>query len=480
MRLSSLAASARRAAAAVLCCGLACAAAAQEQAGVWNLGAVTASMPEPPGLDAAAVLDGLHDAAFTPNVRADINLGLRTGAVWFRIPAPAVAGDGPRVLELTNPRLHSVTLYEPAADGTWRARTMGLIHPVAQREYHRPAPAFGISLAPGETRPLYLRVQHYGSLRFQPVLWPLPAFLYAMDNWMLPAFAAFGALLVMGLYSLCVFVILRESAYFWHAVMTLLLLVTNAALNGSGPLYLWPDTPWWSVRAVSTLFLLSFPASLMFAAAFLRTAAHAPRLARAVRMVCAGSLIFAALCLTEWLNRDYITHAVGVLMPTLMVAMAAAAARHDPRAAGTFMAAHSVVFAGVLALVLLGLGWLPSNTATEHVMILSFVAACLFWSFAITDRVRTLQQEVRAALEQTVAERTTALNQALTDMETLQRLVPICCKCKKIRNDRGFWEEVERFLGEATNAKLTHHVCPECAEALYPQYATPRPDSPAR
>lgn len=439
--------------------------------GVWSLGAMAGVLLETPeGISADDVLAGKHEDAFAVNGRQDINLGLQTGAAWFRIPARAFSGDGPRVLELTNPRLHSATLYMPAPGGGWQVRAMGLIHPVSDREFHRPAPAFTIHIAPGETRPVYLRVQHYGSLRFRLLLWPQAAFLFVMDNWMLPAFSAMGALLVMGLYSLSVYVILRESAYFWHASMTMLLLLTNAALNGSGPLLVWPGTPWWSVRAVSVLFLTTFPASLMFALAFLRTERHAPRLARAIRAVCAASLLCALLSLTEWMNRDYITHAVGFLLPTLMTILAVAAARQERRAAATLLIAHSVVFAGVIALVLLGLGLLPSNPLTEHIMILSFVTACLMWSFALTDRVRRLQQEVRAGLERTVAEQTSALHTALSDMATLQRLVPICCSCKKIRNDRGFWEEVERFLGENTNAQLTHHVCPDCASALYPGF----------
>jgi hypothetical protein len=466
--------------AACLAFGAACAS-AEDPSGALNLSPVVDTLLEPPGgLEAGTVLAGAHAGAFVRNSRADVNLGLQRGAAWFRIPAGALARDGAWVLELRNPRLHDATLYTPAPGGGWHTRSMGMIHPVAAREFHRPAPAFSLALAPDETRAAYLRVQHSGSLRFRLLLWPQQDFLYAMDDWMLPAFGALGALLVMGLYSLCVFVSLREPAYFWHAAMTMLLLLTNAALNGSGPLYLWPGTPWWSVRAVSVLFLLAFPASLMFAVSFLQTADHAPRLARAVHALCAAALAFAALAFGEWLNRDYVTHAVGILMPTVMVVLAAVAARHDRRTALTFMAAHSVVFAGVLALVFLGFGLLPSNPLTEHVMILTFVTACLLWSFALTDRVRRLQLAVRASLEQTVAERTTALNQALTEMETLQRLVPICCSCKKIRNDRGFWEEVERFLGEHTNAQLTHHVCPDCAERLYPQYATPLPEAEKR
>jgi hypothetical protein len=211
----------------------------------------------------------------------------------------------------------------------------------------------------------------------------------------------------------------------------------------------------------------------MFAARFLRTEEHAPRLSRLIEVCAAAALIAAALSLTEWINRDYISHALGFVLPVLVGLLSVEAARRQHRWVRNFFLAHSVVFVGLIVYVLLGMGWLPSNMFTEDVMIYSFVTAGLLWSFALSDQVRALQQEVQSRLERTVVDRTTALNQALSDVQTLQRLVPICSCCKKVRNDSGYWNAVEEFLSEHTNARLTHHLCPDCAHDLYPGYETP-------
>lgn len=59
------------------------------------------------------------------------------------------------------------------------------------------------------------------------------------------------------------------------------------------------------------------------------------------------------------------------------------------------------------------------------------------------------------------------LQVALNDVKTLSGLVPICASCKKIRDDSGYWEQIEYYIERHSNAQFSHGVCPECAEKLY-------------
>ncbi len=56
------------------------------------------------------------------------------------------------------------------------------------------------------------------------------------------------------------------------------------------------------------------------------------------------------------------------------------------------------------------------------------------------------------------------LENALSEVKTLSALLPICAWCKKIRNDKGYWTEVESYLGEHAGTEFTHGICPECLE----------------
>jgi hypothetical protein len=54
------------------------------------------------------------------------------------------------------------------------------------------------------------------------------------------------------------------------------------------------------------------------------------------------------------------------------------------------------------------------------------------------------------------------LQDALANIRTLRGLIPICAWCKRIRNDRGYWEQLELYLGDHSDAEFTHGMCPDC------------------
>lgn len=59
------------------------------------------------------------------------------------------------------------------------------------------------------------------------------------------------------------------------------------------------------------------------------------------------------------------------------------------------------------------------------------------------------------------------LQEALAEVHTLSGLVPICASCKQIRDDRGFWHQVEQYVSEHSQATFTHGICPDCAERYF-------------
>ena len=60
------------------------------------------------------------------------------------------------------------------------------------------------------------------------------------------------------------------------------------------------------------------------------------------------------------------------------------------------------------------------------------------------------------------------LERALDKIKTLRGLIPICAACKKIRDDKGYWHQVEVYVRDHSEADFSHDICPECAQKLYP------------
>lgn len=60
------------------------------------------------------------------------------------------------------------------------------------------------------------------------------------------------------------------------------------------------------------------------------------------------------------------------------------------------------------------------------------------------------------------------LQDALDNVKKLSGLLPICAYCKKIRNDDGYWKQIEGYIAEHSEAEFSHSICPDCVKRLYP------------
>lgn len=143
------------------------------------------------------------------------------------------------------------------------------------------------------------------------------------------------------------------------------------------------------------------------------------------------------------------------------------------------------VAAGVpyVAVVLVSL-WIPRKTFTIQVAVISSVLTMLgfifspmggeMWKvifnralalFAIwTTTILTLQ---RKAIEEERFKAVQEKNEMLEETKILRGLLPICASCKKIRDDQGYWKQIELYIEEHSDAHFSHGICHECQEKLY-------------
>ena len=108
----------------------------------------------------------------------------------------------------------------------------------------------------------------------------------------------------------------------------------------------------------------------------------------------------------------------------------------------------------------------------------SFVAVCLLTAGSLVFtvyRIRVRRVEKKATeLEARVAERTRELvaekqkvEDALAEVKTLSGLLPICSSCKKVRDDHGYWERIEIYIRDRSEAEFTHGLCPDCVDTYF-------------
>jgi PAS domain S-box-containing protein len=78
----------------------------------------------------------------------------------------------------------------------------------------------------------------------------------------------------------------------------------------------------------------------------------------------------------------------------------------------------------------------------------------------------TKRKEIEADREKLIKK----LQDALDKIKVLRGILPICASCKKIRDDKGYWNQIENYIKDHSEANFTHGICPDCVKELYPEF----------
>ena len=105
---------------------------------------------------------------------------------------------------------------------------------------------------------------------------------------------------------------------------------------------------------------------------------------------------------------------------------------------------------------------LAFNTIVVAYVVTNIFGAAICWQSSLGRRKRFLTM---LELQQTNRE----LGKALSEIKTLKGIIPICANCKKIRDDQGYWNQLEQYMAAHFDAEFSHGLCPQCAEELYPE-----------
>ena len=125
----------------------------------------------------------------------------------------------------------------------------------------------------------------------------------------------------------------------------------------------------------------------------------------------------------------------------------------DPKAPRTITNFHFIAKDGPSENALMSVAIIPKNQKI----------ICSFTDITERKQAENALREAADEREKLIKE----LQYALDNVKTLQGLIPICASCKKIRDDKGFWNQVEGYISQHTDAKFTHGICPDCAKKLY-------------
>ena len=231
--------------------------------------------------------------------------------------------------------------------------------------------------------------------------------------------------------------IFRPVSHLWvNVIVSNLSFTLTAAFRAQGVLR------FMSGSSLSKVFLILYPLTMLVALLVLlgtgATAAH--------RNLVFSLGIFPLICL---ISREFI--------------------RHHPEGKGSLYisAAFINAFFGVM-MILRAIIWffnqeqdfinLGLMNSIHFLMVIAYeIGLAIFFLMMNSQR---MEQELQDSMEE--------LKLTMGKVKTLSGLLPICASCKKIRDDEGYWGQVEVYIRKHTDAKFTHGICPDCARELYP------------
>lgn len=97
------------------------------------------------------------------------------------------------------------------------------------------------------------------------------------------------------------------------------------------------------------------------------------------------------------------------------------------------------------------------------------ITVCIILTLALTCYSVKRWQEL-LSMNRVIGRKNDDLQKALGEVKQLKGILPICASCKRIRDDKGYWQQVEAYISEHTDADFSHGLCPECMKALYPDF----------
>ena len=107
-----------------------------------------------------------------------------------------------------------------------------------------------------------------------------------------------------------------------------------------------------------------------------------------------------------------------------------------------------------------------------EILLVTLIFILLLLCFLRTKRTNKLLQQEIQDREQVEAEREILINElqnSLNEIKTLRGILPLCSHCKKIRDDKGYWEQVDVYIHKYSDADISHGICPECMKEHYPE-----------
>ncbi len=339
---------------------------------------------------------GEVDAQFQKHERDVPNFGLSNSIYWFKVNVENRLDTERLVFSNRYGLIDNFEFYLdlPGIEGSPQ---FGGDHLKFSKRYrNHKSIHFPLEIPRGQTATLYIRAQTNGSMQLPMVI----ETEYAFDNFTLADTSLwvlfYGVMLAMCIYHLLLYISLREIQYALCAGFLLLIVLTNAALNGDTLRYLFPNNPYWGNMTVLPSLAFSSSFFFLFSTSFLDVYRWSSRWYKTLISL---FYFYAGLSvLAFFIDYNLAARLIAplvILSPLVVTTVAFQRWRNGYRPARFFLLAWPIFLGGTILSGLQKKGFLPSTFIFDVIQVGGGMIAALLIAFALADKIQILQRERR-------------------------------------------------------------------------------------
>lgn len=335
-----------------------------------------------------------NNPSFQKVTQRSPNYGFTDAVYWLKISLEQRGSGQDWMLEFGYPFLDYITMFTVVSNRVVSRQISGRMYPFSQRAFAHRNFVFPVSVPESSRIDLYFRIKTSSNMSLPVALYTMTAFFHQNRQSQIAMGIFYGAILVMVLYNVLLFISFRDVTYFYYVLFLVSIAVVQMGLHGLSYEYLWPDAPVWNSKSFLFFTAFSVFAICLFEKSFLFTKKNNPHLHRIITVL---QVFLLTLAVCAFLFKyEIMVKLVSFLAAVSSFVIIFAAFRSlvcGYRAARFFLIAWLAFLLGGTLLVIRNFGLLPHNFFTINGMQIGIVLLIVFLSLALSERIVLLRKE---------------------------------------------------------------------------------------
>ena len=339
------------------------------------------------------IQDILKSTDFIRSNKAVPNFGVEDYTIWIRFSVLNQSDEPDLTLQIDHPVLDNIELYSEQ-DNKITVKKLGEAYPFNHRIYNDPSFIFQLNVPKAQEKVYYMRIESSDNIQLPIFIGKERNIIESTKSKYLISGLYLGIMLSMLLYNLFIYFTVRDKSYLYYVVYLIMVILTQASIQGFTFKYLWPGVSWLAIYSSFIFPPLVGITALQFERYFLKTKEWLPKTDRyaSVFIVLYISSIVLSL-FSQYALAFKLIEFTASTVSMYMFYMAIKISSKGYRPATFFLLSWSVFLVGIIIYTLKDFGILPYNDLTYYTMPFGSALEVTLLSFALADKINTYRKE---------------------------------------------------------------------------------------